>query len=113
MITFWGSMRPQKISDSLLEKNWPRNNVNANNDPYEAPVLPYIKEMDQLVEANTINSKVKKEDYETCPNGKMTKLDDKEESTVPKTLHPKDVVMDEEEDGTEPMTTRIEIIVMM
>jgi hypothetical protein len=40
-------------------------------------------------------------------------LDDKEESTVPKTLHPKDVVMDEEEDGTEPMTTRIEIIVMM
>jgi len=106
-------MRPQKKSDSLLEKNWPRNNVNANNDPYEAPVLPYIKEMDQLVEANTINSKVKEEDYETSPNGKMTKLDDKEESTVPKTLHPKDVVMDEEEDGTEPMTTRIEIIVMM
>ncbi len=34
--------------------------------------------MDQLVDANTINNKVKEEDYETCPNGKMTKLDDKE-----------------------------------
>jgi len=61
------------------------------------------------VEVNTINSKVKEEDYETCPNGKMKKLDDKEENTVPKTLRPKDVLMDEEEDGTEPTTSNIEI----
>jgi hypothetical protein len=33
----------------------------------------------------------------------------KKKNTVPKTMCPKDVVMDEEEDGTEPTTTRIEI----
>jgi hypothetical protein len=64
--------------------------------------------MNRLVEANIISGKVKEEDYETCPNGKMTKFDDKEENIVPKTLCLEDVVMDEEEEGTEPMTLEIE-----
>jgi len=64
--------------------------------------------MDWLVEANINSSKVKEEDYETCPNGKMTKLDDKEESIVPKTPCPKDVAMDEKEESTEPTTLKIE-----
>jgi hypothetical protein len=38
------------------------------------------------VEANTINSEVKEEDYETCLDGIMTKLDDEEESTMINTM---------------------------
>jgi hypothetical protein len=93
-----GFNAPKKINDSILKNNWPKNSVDAEDDPHEAPVVAYNKEMDQLVEANTINSEVEEEDCETCPNGGMTKLND-EESTVFKTLCPKDLVTYEEEEG--------------
>jgi hypothetical protein len=36
----------QKKSDSILEKKWPRNESNVEDNPYEAPTLAYNKEMD-------------------------------------------------------------------
>jgi hypothetical protein len=50
---------PKKASKSILEKKWPRNDSNAKDDPYEATILTYNREMNQLVEANTINNQVK------------------------------------------------------
>jgi len=35
-----------KKSDSILEKKWPRNELNAKDNPYEAPTFAYNKEMD-------------------------------------------------------------------
>jgi hypothetical protein len=75
-------MRPKK--NSILEKNWPRNDTNIKDDPYEAPIFAYSREMDQLMEASTISSKVEEEDYETYPYGRMTELDDEEKNTMPK-----------------------------
>ncbi len=49
------------------------------------------------MEANTISNEMEEEDYETCPNGGMTQLNDKEDNTMPKTPCPKDVLIDEEE----------------
>jgi hypothetical protein len=46
--------------------------LNAKDDPYEAPIFAYSKEMDQLVEANIISSEVEEEDSIACPNGGMT-----------------------------------------
>jgi hypothetical protein len=96
----------QKINDSILKKNWPKNDANAKDDPHEALVVAYNREMDQLMEANTISSEVEEEDCETCPNGGMTKSDDEEENIVLETPCPKNIVMDEEE-GMEPTTLRI------
>jgi hypothetical protein len=45
----------------ILEKKWPKDNSNVKDDPYEAPIFAY-KEMDQLMEANIISSKVEEED---------------------------------------------------
>ncbi len=59
------------------------------------------------MEDNTISGEVEEEDCETCPNGRMAKLDDEEESTVLETPCPKDLVTDEEEEGMEPATPRI------
>ncbi len=55
----------QKKSDSILEKNWSKNDVDVKDDPYKALVLTYSREMDQLVEANIISSKMEEENYET------------------------------------------------
>jgi hypothetical protein len=49
----------RKINDLILEKRWPRNNTNAEDDPYETPTLAYNREMDQLVVANTFNNEVR------------------------------------------------------
>jgi hypothetical protein len=76
-------MRPKK-NDSILEKNWPRNDACGEDNPYEALVLGYNREMDQPVEANTINNEMEEEDFETCPYGKMMESDDKEENTMPR-----------------------------
>jgi hypothetical protein len=96
---------PQKVSKLILEKKWLRNDSNVKDDPYEATIFAYNKEMNHLVEANTISSKVKEEDFTTCLDGKMTKLDEEEKNTVLKTLCPKDVMTNEEEEGTKPTTT--------
>ncbi len=54
--------------------------MNVEDDPYETPIFVYNKEMDQLVEANTINNKVEEEDSTTCPYDGMMELDDEEEN---------------------------------
>jgi hypothetical protein len=35
-----------KKKTSILEKTWPRNDMDAKYDPYQAPTLAYIMEMD-------------------------------------------------------------------
>lgn len=70
-----------KKKTSILEKTWPRNDMDAKYDPYQAPTLAYIMEMDQLVVTNTINNEVEEED--------ILESDDKEENKVPKTTYPK------------------------
>jgi hypothetical protein len=71
---------PKKINDSIFKKKWPKNESNAKDDPYETLAFAYNKEMDQLVEANTITSKVEEEDSTTCIDAKMTELDHKEKT---------------------------------
>jgi hypothetical protein len=99
---------PQKISNSIFFKNWPKTSVDVEDDPHEAPILAYSREMNHLVEVITINSEVEEEDYETCPNGEMTKLDDEEKNIVLETPCPKDLMTNEEE-GMEPTTLRIKM----
>jgi hypothetical protein len=41
-----GFNAPKKKSNSILKKNWPKNNVDVEDDPHEALVLAYNKEMD-------------------------------------------------------------------
>jgi hypothetical protein len=41
------------------------------------------------VEANTIISEVEEDDFVVCVDERRTKLDDEEESTMPKTPRPK------------------------
>jgi hypothetical protein len=57
---------PQKVSKSILEKKRLRNDSNVKDDQYEATIFAYNKEMNHLVEANTISSNVKEEDFTTC-----------------------------------------------
>ncbi len=81
-MTVWllaGIQSAQKISNSILEKKWPRNELDEEDDPYEALALAYNKEKDPLVKANTNTNEVEKEDSTTCTNAKMMELDDKEE----------------------------------
>ncbi len=87
---------PKKISNSILENKWPRNDSNVKDDPYKALVFTYSRELDQLVEANTISNEVEEEDFVVCPNGEMTESNDKKESSVPNTPYPKDVMSNEE-----------------
>jgi len=61
---------PPKKHNIILEKKWPKDNSNVKDDPCESPIFAYKKEMDQLMEANIISSKVEEEDSTTCPNGK-------------------------------------------
>jgi hypothetical protein len=34
---------PKKINNSILENNWPRKDVDVEDDPYEAPIFTYGK----------------------------------------------------------------------
>ncbi len=56
--------------------------MNAEDDPYEVVILAYNREINQLMESNTISNEVDEEDFATRPNGEMMELDDKEESMV-------------------------------
>jgi len=71
-----------KKNDSILKRKWPRNEPDIKDDPYEAPVLACKMEMDQLTKANTISNETEEKDFTTCPNGEMTKLDDKNKKMV-------------------------------
>jgi len=42
-----GIWNARKKSDSILAKNWPRNNLNVEYDTYEETILVYNREMDQ------------------------------------------------------------------
>jgi hypothetical protein len=64
--------------------------------------------MDQLVEANTITSKVEKEDFTTCTNVGMMELDDEKDSMIPEPQSPEENMIDEEEESLESTTPRIE-----
>jgi hypothetical protein len=79
-----GFNAPKKTSNSILKNNWPRNDVDVRDDPYEALILAYGREMDQLVEANTISSEEKEEDCETHLDDEMTKSNDEKERMVPR-----------------------------
>ncbi len=78
---------PKKRSNSILKKKRLWNELNVEGDPYETPTLAYNKELYQLVEVNTITNEVE-EDSTTYIDVEMTKLDDKEESMMPKTQSP-------------------------
>jgi hypothetical protein len=68
-----GFNAPKKINNSILEKNWPKNDLYANDDLYEALIFVYNKEMDLLMEVNKISNEVEEEHFETCLDGGMTK----------------------------------------
>jgi hypothetical protein len=55
--------------------------------------------MDQLVEANTITSKVEEEDSTTCVDVGMTELDHKEKNMMPKTQNLEENMTNEEKEG--------------
>ncbi len=103
-----GFQVPQKKNNSILEKRWPRNELDEKDDPYVALTIASNKEMDQLVEANTITSKVEKEDFTTCTNVGMTELDDEEDNMIPEPQSPEENMIDEEEESLESTTPRIE-----
>jgi hypothetical protein len=42
-----GIRSTQKKSDSILAKNWPRNNLDTKYDTYEEKILAYNRGMDQ------------------------------------------------------------------
>jgi hypothetical protein len=69
---------PKKINDSIFFFKWPIDDLNAKDDPYEAPILAYNREIDKLMAANIVSSEVDKEDSATFPNGEMMELDDEE-----------------------------------
>ncbi len=95
-----GFQAPKKINNSILEKKWPWNKSNVEDNPYEAPTLTYNKEMDQLVEANIITNEVEEEeDSTTCADVGMTESDDEEESTMPKPQSLEENMTNEEEDN--------------
>ncbi len=62
----------QKKNDSIAEKKWPRNKSNVEDNPYQTLASAYSKEMDQLVEEDSI----------ACADAKMTELDDEKKSTM-------------------------------
>ncbi len=73
-----------KISNWVLEKRWPRNDIDVKDDPYKTSTLAYNREMDHLMVANTINIEVEEEN--------IPRSDDEEESEGPKTRHLKDTM---------------------
>jgi hypothetical protein len=44
----------KKISESILYKNWPKNDFDEEDNAYEIPALAYNREMDWLMLANNI-----------------------------------------------------------
>jgi len=60
------------------------------------------------VEANTITSKVEEEDFATCVDVEMTEFDHKEKNTTLETQNPEENMTNEEKEGLEPSTPRIE-----
>ncbi len=61
------------------------------------------------MEANIITSEVEEEDSTTCTNARMTKLDDEDKNTMPKTPSLEHAMMNEEKEGKELMTLKTKI----
>jgi hypothetical protein len=83
-----------------LREKLAKKDTNVKDDPYETPIFTYNKEMDQLMEVNIISSKVEEDNYEIYPYGRMTESNDEEKTTMLETPCPKDVMTNEEEEGT-------------
>jgi hypothetical protein len=66
----------KKISDSILEKGWPRNDTNVEDDPYETLAFAYNREMDQLVVANTIENEMEKKNIPRLDDEKKQRAKD-------------------------------------
>ncbi len=58
------------------KKKQPKHNLDVKEYPYEAPVLVYNREMDQLVEINTITREVKEDDFGACADEGKTESND-------------------------------------
>jgi hypothetical protein len=70
-----GFQASKKINNLVLEKRWPRNDIDANDDPYQTHALAYNREMDQLVVANVLNNEVDEEDILTSNGEEETLLE--------------------------------------
>jgi hypothetical protein len=68
-------MHPKNKQFNLF-KNWPRKDLEANDDLYEVPILVYNREMDPLMEVNKISSEAEEEHLKTCLDGGMTQSND-------------------------------------
>ncbi len=68
-----------------MEKKWPKDESNAKDDPYEALVLAYNMEMDQLVEVNKITSEVEEDDFATCMDERRMESNDEKKNTMART----------------------------
>ncbi len=80
--------------------------MNVKDDPYEAPILAYNREIDQLMEANTISSEVDEEDPTTCPNGEMMESNDEERNMVLKTPCLENTMTDSKKEGMKLITPK-------
>ncbi len=97
---------PKKLNNSILEKKWPRNESNVEDNPYEAPTLTYNKEMDKLVEANTITNDMEEEVSIACADAGMTKSNDEEESMMLEPQSPLKKMTNEEKESPKWATLR-------
>jgi hypothetical protein len=83
--------------------------LNVKDDPYEAPIFAYNREIDQLMEANTISNEVDEEDSTTCPNDEMMELNEEEKNMVVKTPCLENTMTDSNEEDIEPTTPRLKM----
>jgi hypothetical protein len=43
-----GFQAPKKINNSIIAKNWPKNDLDVEDDPYEIIIFVYSMEMNKL-----------------------------------------------------------------
>jgi hypothetical protein len=91
----------RKRRNLILEKKWPRNDINVEDDPYKTFALAYNREMDQLVVANIVNNEVEDEN--------ISGLDNEEENKGLETTHLGDTTIDSNEEKEKSMTPRLEM----
>jgi hypothetical protein len=71
-----GFQESKSKNNIVLEKRWPRNDIDVDDDPCQTLALAYNRKMDQLVMANTLNNEVDEED--------IPRLDDEEKTLLEK-----------------------------
>ncbi len=73
----------KKISESILLKNWPRNESNKEDDAYEIPTFAYNQKMDQLMLENNLSNNEEEEPRSPSNLEEGVMEMDDEEETVP------------------------------